>query len=204
MKVWFTSDLHFGHENVIKYCNRPYSCSDSMDKSLVSGWNSRVSPGDTVYCVGDFSLSTKPVELITPSLNGKKVLVLGNHDFPHPAHQKSKKPEARTVWEEKYRQWGWSEVLLSSDIDLVGRKARLCHLPYKGAYPSDSYKTSIPRYEDHRPEDDGTLLICGHVHEKWKHRFTDKGTLMVNVGVDVWGMLPVLQEELCEYIDSLL
>jgi calcineurin-like phosphoesterase family protein len=203
MRIWFTSDLHFGHENVIKYCNRPYSCAENMDSSLVSGWNSRVSPADTVYCVGDFSLSTKPVETITPKLNGKKILVLGNHDFPHPAHQKSKTLESRAVWENKYREWGWSEVVLSSEIHLLSRKARLFHLPYKGSYPSDSYKTSTPRYESHRLEDDGTLLICGHVHEKWKHKVTDKGTLMVNVGVDVWGMLPVSQEELCEYIDSL-
>lgn len=203
MSVWFTSDLHFSHFNVIRYCGRPFSNAEEMNESLVSFWNSKVKEEDTIYCVGDFSLSASAVEKYTSRLNGKKILILGNHDYPHPAHQKGKKPDLRKYWTEKYMEWGWSEVSLDSKISLGNKEVRLSHLPYKGTFPSDSHSTPVPRYESLRLEDDGILLICGHVHEKWKHKITDKGTLMVNVGVDVWGMSPVSEEELCQYIDSL-
>lgn len=51
--VYFTSDLHLGHENVIKLCNRPFDSIEEMDEALIRNWNRKVTNGDTVYVLGD-------------------------------------------------------------------------------------------------------------------------------------------------------
>ena len=59
---WFTSDLHFGHKNVITYCDRPWATVEEMNEALIKIWNDTVHPKDTVYCLGDFSMSTRVME----------------------------------------------------------------------------------------------------------------------------------------------
>jgi calcineurin-like phosphoesterase family protein len=54
--IFFTSDHHFSHANVIKYSNRPFSSVEQMDEELIKRWNEVVSKGDTVYHLGDFTL----------------------------------------------------------------------------------------------------------------------------------------------------
>jgi calcineurin-like phosphoesterase family protein len=56
MSVFFTADQHFGHENIIKYCDRPFGCVEGMDEHLVQRWNEVVGPTDIVYHLGDFTL----------------------------------------------------------------------------------------------------------------------------------------------------
>ena len=53
-KVFFTSDLHLGHANVITYDNRPFSSVEEMDEELIRRWNAKVGKGDVVYVLGDF------------------------------------------------------------------------------------------------------------------------------------------------------
>lgn len=79
--VWFTSDLHLGHANVIEYCKRPFANVDEMNEALVANWNSRVRPEDTVFCLGDFGLG-KPEAVIAlrKRMNGAIILLRGNHD----------------------------------------------------------------------------------------------------------------------------
>lgn len=85
-KVFVTSDTHFGHDNIIKYCNRPFSNSEEMNKSLIERWNSRVSEADTVVFLGDFAMGRGVTEQLIVSilnrLNGYKFMILGNHDMP--------------------------------------------------------------------------------------------------------------------------
>lgn len=82
-KKLYTSDTHFGHENIIKYCARPFANKDEMDRELVKLWNTKVAPDDEVYHLGDFSFgSSADVIRIRKQLNGKIYLIKGNHEKP--------------------------------------------------------------------------------------------------------------------------
>lgn len=182
--IYFTSDPHFYHSNIIKYCNRPYSSVEEMNEALVTNWNSIVKPEDTVYCLGDFSLAIRPVELYSAQLNGTKYLVPGNHDWCHPTHSKAR-GAGLAKWIDFYTQHGWIVLPIQTELTIEGvGVVNLCHLPYKG-------DSTDARYAEYRLVDDGKWLICGHVHEKWKV----KGK-MINVGVDVWDLHPVSIEEI--------
>lgn len=76
--VWYTSDLHLGHANIIKYCNRPFEDVEEMDEILIKNWNKVVKTGDIVYHVGDFCFRTP--EHYIKKLNGKIVFIRGSHD----------------------------------------------------------------------------------------------------------------------------
>lgn len=81
--IWFTSDTHFCHDNIIKYCNRPYKDSKEMNEALIHNWNSVVKPGDKVYHLGDVVMGQdhrRQFPDIISKLQGKKRLVVGNHD----------------------------------------------------------------------------------------------------------------------------
>lgn len=182
--IFFTSDLHFYHENIIKYCSRPYSSVEQMNEILVRNWNETIGPDDVVYCMGDFSLAIRPVELYTHRLNGHKKLVPGNHDWCHPANKKAR-GDGLNKWIEFYQRHGWEVLPIHSEILIEGVNVNLCHLPYKGDPADTEYDH---RYDDFRLVDDGRWLICGHVHQHWQRK-----NHMINVGVDVpaWNYKPV-------------
>jgi len=79
--IYFTSDLHFGHSNIIKLCNRPFASVDEMDAALTRNWNATVKRNDEVYILGDFTMkpAAEAHKYLAP-LNGRKYLVRGNHD----------------------------------------------------------------------------------------------------------------------------
>jgi len=81
-KIYFTSDLHFGHENVIRFDDRPFASVEEMDAELVRRWNAKVDRGDLVYVLGDMIWKTKNDDAlnIIKSLNGQIILIKGNHD----------------------------------------------------------------------------------------------------------------------------
>jgi len=79
--IHFTSDHHFGHENIIKYCNRPFSNAREMNKVMIKRWNEKVKPKDSVYHLGDFGITYKEnLKTILDQLNGKIYLIAGNHE----------------------------------------------------------------------------------------------------------------------------
>jgi calcineurin-like phosphoesterase family protein len=84
MKVYFSSDTHYFHDNIIKYCSRPFRDSEEMNKKMIDNWNKIVSNDDVVFHVGDVSagLKGRTAELrdVISSLRGKKILIRGNHD----------------------------------------------------------------------------------------------------------------------------
>lgn len=85
--IYFTADLHFGHANVIKYCERPFNSAQHMNETLINNWNSVVEPMDTVYVLGDFAMGDPKPYL--KRLDGDIYLIPGDHDrvdkWPGPA-----------------------------------------------------------------------------------------------------------------------
>ena len=79
--VFFISDLHLGHENILQYDNRPYKDLDEMHNDIIEKWNSVVKTDSTVFYLGDFCMkfSEQIVELLK-SLNGTIHFIMGNHD----------------------------------------------------------------------------------------------------------------------------
>ena len=108
--IWFTSDLHFGHKNILKFCKRPWDTVEEMDEGLIQNWNRVVGKDDLVFNLGDFAFATNGrwKELIN-RLNGHIHLILGNHDvvrwpgdktmelFDSVSHQMILKIDGRTV-----------------------------------------------------------------------------------------------------------
>ena len=85
MNKFFTSDLHFGHKNILRFAKpRPFSTIEEHDQAIIDNWNSVVKQEDDVYIIGDISLnlSAEEIENKLKALNGNKYLILGNHDKP--------------------------------------------------------------------------------------------------------------------------
>lgn len=78
--MFFTSDLHIGHANVIKYDERPFKDVDEMHESLILRFNSTVPKNGLTYFLGDVGNKPKDVRSVIERLNGTKILILGNHD----------------------------------------------------------------------------------------------------------------------------
>ena len=81
MSVFVISDTHFGHKNIIGYCDRPFDDVHHMNKMLTQWWNEVVSDEDIVIFVGDFCMGNgSHLGKYLPYLNGTKICVKGNHD----------------------------------------------------------------------------------------------------------------------------
>jgi calcineurin-like phosphoesterase family protein len=79
--IWLTSDTHFNHANIIRYCDRPFVDPQEMNEKLIENWNSVVKHNDHVYHLGDVYMGDKEnIHKVLSRLNGKKRLILGNHD----------------------------------------------------------------------------------------------------------------------------
>jgi calcineurin-like phosphoesterase family protein len=184
---WFTSDLHLGHENIIRYCARPFSSVEEMDDALVTNWNERVAPDDEVWVLGDVAMG--PIEASlghVARLSGHKVLVAGNHDRCGAGH-----PRRHDEWIDRYAAAGFDQIHQGTiETRLAGRTVLAGHFPYEG----DSHDED--RFTRWRPVDDGAWLLHGHVHTSWK-----ANGRQINVGVDVWGYAPVSETDLAAIID---
>lgn len=197
MTVWFTSDMHFGHAKIVEYCDRPFRDAGGnpdvafMTETLVKNWNERVAPDDTVFVLGDAVMGRREETLPTLArLNGDKVLIMGNHDYCWPALWKPKQAEKAQRWTDAYAPY-FKLMATSGCWTLFDETyVALNHFPYVG----DSHKDD--RYSEHRPADDGEVLLHGHVHDEWKIRRSPSGSVMVNVGIDVWDYAPVSEAEL--------
>jgi calcineurin-like phosphoesterase family protein len=89
--IFFTSDPHYNHANIIKYCNRPFNGVHEMNEELIKRYNEKVRPEDHVYILGDFGMYNH--EKFARRLNGQKHLIFGNHD---------------AKFRNKFLQWGFS------------------------------------------------------------------------------------------------
>jgi calcineurin-like phosphoesterase family protein len=190
--LFFTSDLHFGHHNIIGYSGRPFTDVNHMREVLVVNYNSVVSPEDTCIFVGDVCMGIRHETLpVLNRLNGYKILVPGNHDNCHLMY-------AEKV-DKYFRDFNLYNVYFDTiilgplfvkhpDID---SSFSVCHFPYD-VFDHDHGGRDFTEFQ---LEDNGLPLLCGHVHEKWKLSKSKNGSFIYNVGVDVHDFHPVSFED---------
>jgi calcineurin-like phosphoesterase family protein len=191
--TWFGSDHHFGHENIIRYCSRPWPANpegvEAMNAEMIQRHNEVAGKDDVYLHLGDLVLSARWLEQ-TAAMNGRKMIIPGNHDgcWPH-ARKPAKIPAARVMYEAA----GWEVLGEQAEVILPGGgRVLACHLPYEG----DSREKSggVDRYKEFRPAWLGAPQICGHVHDAWREKEIARPghtMRMLNVGVDVWDFAPV-------------
>lgn len=180
-RLFLTSDTHLGHKFVARL--RGFTSVTDHDQALIAAWNRTVTPGDTVIHLGDLALHpTDRVAEQVRALNGRIILVAGNHDTCW--HRRARlrtirQALASVAW---YQQAGISEVVTSGTMlyRLPGAgPVLLSHLPDQGDHDP------VDRYADRRPTTRGPI-VCGHVHSAW----TVSGR-NINAGVDVHGLAPM-------------
>jgi len=196
--IHYTSDLHFGHSNILTYApqRRTYlglSETDGvveMNEALVRLWNAQVAVDDTVYVIGDFAMG-KVAETINYArrLKGRKILVMGNHDRPHPIMHK--RPEQTLEWHRVYSEF-FETLSMGMTHTFDGVTAHVCHFPYEGDH------TEEERYTSYRPPNLGLPLVHGHVHDMWATNGNQ-----FNVGIDAWDGQFISAKQIGDYFRSL-
>lgn len=162
---------HFGHANVIRYSNRPWTMVNEMNAGLIERWNDCIKPDDTVYHLGDFTL-TKKVDAIDEwlgQLNGTIRLVRGNHD----------------VWTSRFdrlenkHKIKWIKDYAERTFTVDGEKHKfiLMHFPLMFWHGSHY----------------GSIHLHGHCHGGAQE--LNKGLRRMDVGVDCNDWYPVALEE---------
>lgn len=182
-KVFFTSDTHFNHKNIITYCNRPFDTVDKMNEALVANWNNVVPLDGIVFHLGDFALGgSEAWYRVLSRLNGQIHLILGNHDLKN------------------FRQGyvnSFASVQEQLTIDLGKKKIILTHFPllcYHGAWGTEG----------------NCWNLHGHVHickDKKANTGKDFSRMKLafptqyDVGVDLNNYSPISFEEVKKRID---
>lgn len=164
MARFFTSDLHFGHRNVIAFCDRPYKDVDEMNAAIIKQWNSQVGPDDEVYFLGDFGINKRKAldEKLVGSLNGIKYIILGNHDS---GFVRLHKGQNRESIKNQYKKAGWH----FADISLIrtlknGQRCILTHLPM--SMDEDARYIDF-RVSSIRPD---LVHLHGHLHGHYRKK----------------------------------
>lgn len=154
MNTFFTSDLHFGHVNIMKYGRSAFFQNlDEMREMIILGWNDTVHVDDTVYVLGDVVMGSRADNLPhLARLNGRKILILGNHDYPHPCNPE----KVRDKWTDVYAEY-FESMHTELEIEIAGQNVLLSHFPAEGDHTEDE------RYTEYRPSYDG-WIIHGHLH----------------------------------------
>lgn len=134
MGNWFISDTHFGHNNIIKYSNRPFKDVDEMNELMIKDWSTVVDPEDNVYHLGDFAfMKPQPTRQLISRLPGKKHLILGNHD--------------RWIienWNSLLRDDGFASIQYYRELKIAGKMIVLFH--YGQRVWNKSHRGSIHLY----------------------------------------------------------
>ncbi len=166
-KIFFTSDTHFSHTNIITYCNRPFESAHEMNKVLTENWNKVVPEDGIVFHLGDFAFAdNKKIAEIGSKLNGTIHFVLGNHDR-----------EKEIVGSKRFKSI--SDLLeitvLDEEVTDEYQKIIMCH------YPMVSWHGS------HK----GWWHLYGHVHGN----FNSLNPITIDVGVDVTLFKPLSYQD---------
>ncbi len=166
-QIYFTSDHHFGHANIIKFCNRPFTDVEEMNQVLIQRWNEKIKVGDDVYHLGDFGLTNKDqLTEIIDQLNGNIHLIKGNHEGS--ALQLTKKFQ----WVKDYYE------LKVKDPDLKNGVQRIILFHYAMRVWRGDYR--------------GTWHLYGHSHGNLPDK---KDQLSFDIGVDSHNFYPLSYQE---------
>lgn len=187
MSIYYTSDLHIGHERISALAGRPFASVAEMNAIIRERWCKVVTPDDTVVIVGDLAMGPlyESLDFIS-TFPGLKILVPGNHDRVSRLYHGS--DAKKREWAVAYRDAGIRVTDENYLTRLAGRTVRVCHFPYDG----DSHDED--RYKDARPvRGDEEFLIHGHTHSTERRRGRQ-----LHVGVDAWDMTPVSEDVLHE------
>lgn len=183
-KLFFTSDTHFFHKNIIKYCERPFDCVEEMNEELVKNWNSVVPEDGVVFHLGDVSLTASPRELksLLDRLNGTKHLIIGNHE-----NDALSKQDIREIWKGIHDV---AEIFIKDEEITYGEQhIVMCH------YPMIVWNGS------HR----GSWQLFGHVHGGLSNKGEIKHPASsLDVGVDCHDYRPLSYQEVKEQITKQL
>lgn len=185
MAHWFTSDLHFGHVNILKYCNRPFANIEEHDAALVNNWNAKVKPEDIVFILGDFSMNRYAACKFAPLLNGTKYLIPGNHDVVHPRF--GNKAE---IAKEAYNAAGLNVCNINAILVAGYHDLRMNHFP-AGKHYAKFEKWLPPEHVE------GQWHLHGHTHQTTRIEGHN-----VHLGVDAWSYSPVSLEDIVELIEQ--
>lgn len=173
--IYFTSDLHFYHKNIIKYSPafRNYENAEEMNEKLIELWNSVVIPEDTVYNLGDLSMAanTKKIIEVAKMFNGKHFLILGNHD-----HSIKKDKEKLMAMTKDDGNKMFEDIRDYKFLTFPGIQIVLSH------YPMVAWEGM----------QQGSIMLHGHLHD---YISEVKGKIL-NVGFDLHGKLLSLNEVL--------
>jgi len=190
-RIWFTSDTHFGHKNILKY--EPHRVKElgigsieEHDLAIINLYNKLVKSEDIVYHLGDIGVD-RAIGKYIRQLNGTKHLIVGNHD---------------KMSDKQYRIMGFASVSREMTIKLGGRYLRLSHYPYREGMLKAIWRQLFgsPLRDVHkRPINDGKWLLHGHIHSRAKIIPYGK---QIHIGVDTWGMMPVSWEQVNSIISK--
>lgn len=128
-EYYATSDLHFNHAKIIEFCERPFATVKEMNEAMIEAWNAHVTPKDETFILGDFSYKAKTEEHTDPqailnALNGKKHLVIGNHDLEYGMD----------------RLDGWESVQHYREFKMHGKRYVMSH------YPMETWRNAQHRW----------------------------------------------------------
>jgi calcineurin-like phosphoesterase family protein len=179
MTIFFTADLHLHHNNIIRYCHRNPHFRDieDMDRGLIANWNSVVANSDKVYHLGDFCFTGD-----SNTYGAMMHKVQGQTIFLRGNHDKGLQHANYYIWRR-----------------IEGMKIFMRHWP-PWVHPFKfKHSFDIPIDVD--------LILCGHVHDKWKYHVHSVGQRripVINIGTDVWGYKPVSLDIMMEEVEKLL
>lgn len=166
-KIYFTSDHHFGHKNIIEFSRRPFKDVDEMDEILIRKWNEKVKPEDEVYHLGDVGLSSSgKLRKILERLNGKIYLINGNHE------KSAQACHTRFEWIKDY----YELVVKDDEFERGEQLIVLFH------YAMREWNASHW----------GTYHLYGHAHGTLPD---DLNSLSFDIGVDCHNFYPLSYEE---------
>lgn len=204
-QTWFTSDTHFGHRlmaHLRGFAPDAASRDDvrpehvqAHDEHIIRAWNRQVQPEDTVWHLGDLTLRrAEAVAPIIARLNGRKHLVLGNHDRAHPMMGHKSIAETAALYAagfEYVTPFARVSIPLPKGSPDPAVRVLLSHFPYHGDH------TETPREQQWRLRDTGQILLHGHTHGQ--HAVEPEHERQIHVGWDTWGR-PVSAPEIGKII----